>query len=50
MRRSLLLIAVVACLVAMFGRIEAPVNAQASGARSWSVPRTPWGHPDLQGT
>jgi hypothetical protein len=50
MRRSLLLIAVVACLVAMFGRIEARVNAQASGARSWSVPRTPWGHPDLQGT
>jgi len=40
----------VACLVAAIsGRVETPVNAQGS-ARSWSAPRTPWGHPDLQGT
>jgi len=25
------------------------VRAQESGARSWQVPLTPWGHPDLQG-
>jgi len=49
MRRSLLLVAV-ACLVAGSSRIETQVNAQGSGARSWSAPRTPWGHPDLQGT
>jgi hypothetical protein len=49
MRRSLLF-AAVACLVALSGRLETQLNAQGSGARSWSAPRTPWGHPDLQGT
>jgi len=50
MRRSVLVVAVVACLAALYGRIETPVDAQGSNAKSWSVARTPWGHPDLQGT
>jgi len=49
MRRTLLFAAAVA-LVALSGRLETPVDAQGSAARSWSAPRTPWGHPDLQGT
>src|SRR5262245_37406148 len=50
MRRSLVVVAVVACLAALSGRIETVVDAQGSNAKAWSVSRTPWGHPDLQGT
>ena len=50
MRRTVLFVAVAVSLVALSGRLETPVDAQGSAARSWSVPRTPWGHPDLQGT
>jgi len=50
MRRTLLFVAVAVSLVALSGRLETPVDAQGSGSRSSSVARTPWGHPDLQGT
>jgi hypothetical protein len=49
-RRLLLAIAVVAIVGGVSGRLETLVDAQSGGTRSWSVPRTPWGHPDLQGT
>jgi len=49
MRPTLFFAAAVA-LVALSGRLETPVDAQGSAPRSWSAPRTPWGHPDLQGT
>ena len=42
------LLVLVVGVVGLSSRLETPVDAQA--ARSWSVPRTPWGHPDLQGT
>ena len=50
MRRTLLFAAAAVALVALSGRLETPVDAQGSAGRSWSAPRTPWGHPDLQGT
>jgi hypothetical protein len=50
MRRYLLFVAVVAVVVGLSNLLPAPVGAQGSAARVWSVPRTPWGHPDLQGT
>ena len=51
MRRTLLFAAAAVALVAaLSGRLETPVDAQGSAPRSWSAPRTPWGHPDLQGT
>jgi hypothetical protein len=50
MRRTLLFAAAAIALVALSGRLDTPVDAQGSAARSWSAPRTPWGHPDLQGT
>jgi len=49
-RRSLLVIAVAAVVAGLSSHLETPVDAQSGGTRSWSVPRTPWGHPDLQGT
>ncbi len=50
MRRPLVIVAVVACLAALSGRIETALDAQGSNPKAWSAPRTPWGHPDLQGT
>src|SRR4026207_2043879 len=50
MRRTLLFAAAALALFALSGRLETPVDAQGSAGRSWSAPRTPWGHPDLQGT
>src|SRR6186997_418099 len=38
-----------AAIVGLSNCLETPLDAQ-SGAAKWSVPRTPWGHPDLQGT
>ena len=50
MRRSLLFVAWPHARVAFPDRLETPLDAQGGAARSWSAPRTPWGHPDLQGT
>jgi hypothetical protein len=50
MRRSLLAVAMAASVAGLSSRLETPVDAQGGGTGSWSVPRTPWGHPDLQGT
>ena len=49
MRRNLLLV-IVGCCAALSARIDTSLIAQASNGNAWSVPRTPWGHPDLQGT
>jgi hypothetical protein len=49
MRRNLLLV-IVGCCAALSARIDTSLIAQASNGKAWSVPRTPWGHPDLQGT
>ena len=47
MRRRVLMLAALAA-VAMYGPVTAPVAAQVAG-RPWTTPRTPDGHPDLQG-
>jgi hypothetical protein len=48
-RRYFSFVAMFAAIVGLSNRLETPLDAQ-SGAAKWSVPRTPWGHPDLQGT
>jgi hypothetical protein len=48
-RRYFSFVAMLAAIVGLSNRLETPLDAQ-SGAAKWSVPRTPWGHPDLQGT
>jgi hypothetical protein len=50
MRRYFLFVAMVTVIVGLSYRLETPLDAQAGASRSWSVARTPWGHPDLQGT
>jgi hypothetical protein len=50
MSRTLLFAAAGALVVSLFVGRDVPLDAQGDAARSWSVPRTPWGHPDLQGT
>ena len=35
--------------VSAAGQAPSAVSAGASAAGDWAVPRTPWGHPDLQG-
>ena len=35
--------------VSAAGQAPSAVSAGASAAGDWTVPRTPWGHPDLQG-
>jgi len=49
MRNRLLFVAV-ATLVAGLCSLETTVGAQSTASRGWSLARTPWGHPDLQGT
>jgi len=49
MRRYIMFVAVAAVVVSLAPLLDTPLDAQGS-ARSWSIPRTPWGHPDLQGT
>jgi hypothetical protein len=50
MRRQLVFVILTVSLVGLGGGIRTPLDAQSGGTKSWSVPRTPWGHPDLQGT
>jgi hypothetical protein len=50
MRHSLLFVAVAVVVAAASGGLETSAAAQGAAARGWSVARTPWGHPDLQGT
>src|SRR5687767_15135748 len=40
---------VVAALVSGCGVAQDATNGEASGAGTWTQPRTPWGDPDLQG-
>jgi hypothetical protein len=51
MRRSINALTVLGAMLAMTG---APAMAQAAkatpAAKNWTVPKTPWGDPDLQGT
>src|SRR5262245_25555965 len=49
MPRYLIVVAIVTVVGGLSNRMETPLSAQ-NGASRWSVPRTPWGHPDLQGT
>lgn len=49
-RRLLGFVVLVAACGVGFGRVEAQQSAPAAAKASKSVPRTPWGHPDLQGT
>src|SRR4029453_3989699 len=49
MRRLFWFVTAIIVIVGVSDRLQTPLDAQ-SGARSWSAPRTPWGHPDLQGT
>ena len=48
------LLPVIAVAVLSFRPVHSPRDAggrsERWNARTWSVPRTPWGHPDLQGT
>jgi hypothetical protein len=50
MRRCVLLAGVAALVAGLSGVLETSLDAQSGGARSFTPPRTPWGHPDLQGT
>jgi len=50
MRPCVICLAVVALAAGASAVIETPVDAQSGAAKSWAAPRTPWGHPDLQGT
>ena len=50
MRYCFLLAAVAAAVASVVGGFESSAAAQSAAPRTWSVPRTPWGHPDLQGT
>ena len=50
MRNCLLFVAVAALVAGVCSSFETTVGAQSAASRGWSVPRTPWGHPDLQGT
>jgi hypothetical protein len=35
--------------LSVHGAAQAPTKANTAVARNWTAPRTPWGHPDLQG-
>lgn len=43
-------IACVTVLTGVAGIAQSPGSIGAGSPRTWSAPRTPWGHPDLQGT
>ena len=48
--RGLLVLVTAMTLVAAEGASQTPREAKtSSSSESWSPPRTPWGHPDLQG-
>ena len=49
MRNCLLFVAVAAVVAGVCSNVATTAGAQ-SASRGWSAPRTPWGHPDLQGT
>ncbi len=50
LNRALVACGVVASLVALPPRGSLAQESQATGgSKTWKVPRTPWGHPDLQG-
>jgi hypothetical protein len=49
-RVSGLVAVAVAAVVGLGGTIGEAQSSRSSGARAASTPRTPWGHPDLQGT
>jgi hypothetical protein len=48
--RLLIVTGVLAAGIGVAGPLAATANAQKATSSSWSAPRTPWGHPDLQGT
>jgi hypothetical protein len=50
MRCFFMFVAVAGVVISASNRLETSLDAQSGASRSSSVPRTPWGHPDLQGT
>ena len=49
MTRYLASLFVLGCACAAIGMVPSSVTAQARGGQQWVLPRTPDGHPDLQG-
>src|SRR5262245_52878685 len=43
------LVPIALCLAILDGGAQAPGSANTNDASRYSAPRTPWGHPDLQG-
>jgi hypothetical protein len=55
MRAAVVVVSVLALSLGVVSQAQSPAAAPAPGAvgapePGWSPPRTPWGHPDLQGT
>jgi len=48
--RTSVIIVCVTVLAGMIGFAQSPAGTGTSARAGWVAPRTPWGHPDLQGT
>ena len=49
MNRCSTLVGALVIVLGVVALLPVPAVAQTDGAEMWTLPRTPWGDPDLQG-